>query len=165
VEAAGRLTAYQSYGAVIARAAAERSGKPVESLTQWDLALADVYTPSPVPISDAVHTILAAEQPMGSAYAREFGQLFDPAAGRFELCEAKTCDQTGFSVGFSGATSGLFYGGYNGTVASMRTIAHEGAHAVHRQLMNENQPVADYNEGPHFLFESFAIFNELLLLD
>jgi len=31
--------------------------------------------------------------------------------------------------------------------------------------MNENQTLAVYNEGPHFVFESFAIFNELLLLD
>ena len=31
--------------------------------------------------------------------------------------------------------------------------------------MNEHQPLAAYNAGPGFLFESFAIFNELLLLD
>jgi oligoendopeptidase F len=30
--------------------------------------------------------------------------------------------------------------------------------------MNEHQPLAVYNEGPHFVFESFAILNELLLL-
>jgi oligoendopeptidase F len=31
--------------------------------------------------------------------------------------------------------------------------------------MNGNQPRAVYNTGPHFMFESFAIFNELLFLD
>ena len=31
--------------------------------------------------------------------------------------------------------------------------------------MNLSQPIAAYNDGPHFMFESFAIFNELLLLD
>jgi oligoendopeptidase F len=31
--------------------------------------------------------------------------------------------------------------------------------------MSEHQPFSSYNEGPHFVFESYAIFNELLLLD
>jgi len=36
---------------------------------------------------------------------------------------------------------------------------------VHRQLMNGNHVLPAYAEGPHYLFESFAIFSEFLLLD
>ena len=158
-------SAYQRYGDIVARAAADRLGKPQQSVRAWDLDAADAYRPAPLPIERALPLVLTAERPMGSEYATQFEQLFDPAAGRFELCEDKRCDRTGFSVGFSGMQSGLFYGGYEGRTDNIRAIAHEAGHAVHRQLMNLGQPVAAYNEGPHFLFESFAIFNELLFLD
>ena len=114
---------------------------------------------------EAVPIILAAVQPMGPEYAAQFARLFDPASHRVEWCRDSQCDDTGFSVGYAGLTSGLFYGDYQGSVTSLRAVAHEAGHAVHRQFMSENQPIAVYNEGPHFMFESFAIFNELLLLD
>jgi oligoendopeptidase F len=102
---------------------------------------------------------------MGLDYVKQYARLFDPAEHRVEWCREPRCDQTGFSVGFAGVTSGLFYGAYRGDTDSIRAVAHEAGHAVHRQFMNENQPLAIYNSGPHFVFESFAIFNELLLLD
>ena len=102
---------------------------------------------------------------MGRIYAQEYERLFDPKAHRVEWCHAPGCDDTGFSVGYAGVTSGLFYGNFTGSTDSMRAVAHEAGHAVHRQFMNESQPRAVYNSGPHFLFESFAIFNELLFLD
>jgi oligoendopeptidase F len=92
-------------------------------------------------------------------------RLFDPASHRVELCESDKCDHTGFSVGFAGSTSALFYGSYDGTTNRIRAVAHEAGHAVHREFMNENQPIAAYNSGPNFVSESFAIFNEFLLLD
>jgi oligoendopeptidase F len=77
------------------------------------------------------------------------------------------CDATGFSLGFAGLTSGLYVGGsyYDGTPHGVDVIAHEAGHAVHREFMAEHQPVAAYNTGPHWAFESFAIFNELLFYD
>ncbi|HEY1867866.1 MAG TPA: hypothetical protein VGG70_06175 [Candidatus Cybelea sp.] len=123
------------------------------------------YTPPPITISDAIPLILAAEQPMGADYAGAYMQLLDPSMHRFELCSAAECDDTGFSIGFSGLESGVFYGGYNGTTKTVRAVAHESGHAVHRQFMARHQPIAAYNRGPAFMFESFAIFNELLFLD
>jgi oligoendopeptidase F len=102
---------------------------------------------------------------MGGEYTTAFAQLFAPARGRVEWCREPHCDDTGFSVGFSGVESGLFFGAYRGDTNSVRALAHEAGHAVHRQFMNQNQPIAPYNLGPHFVFESFAIFNELLLLE
>ena len=59
----------------------------------------------------------------------------------------------------------LFVGNFGGTYKDMSVIAHEGGHAVHRALMGANKVRPIYAEGPHYLFESFAIFNELLLAD
>lgn len=150
---------------VIAQQAARRLNMPIGSMHAWDLALADSYHPAPTPFPDAVRDVLAAVTPMGAEYAGQYDALFAPQNHRVEWCHAKTCDPAGFSVGFLGSTSGLFYGAYRGTTDNIRAVAHEAGHAVHRQFMNENQPLAVYNRGPHFLYESFAIFNGFLLED
>ena len=59
----------------------------------------------------------------------------------------------------------FFSGGFAGRYDDVRVLAHESTHAVHRQLMNSNHVPPAYAEGPHYLFESFAIFSELLLAD
>lgn len=122
-------------------------------------------SPSPVPVAAAIPMILAAEQPMGETYAAAYRRLLDPRSGRLDVCTGEHCDAAGFSVGYSGVESMVFYGKFDGSLNAMRALAHESGHAVHRAFMSEGQPIAAYNEGPHFLFESFAIFNELLFLD
>lgn len=165
LEAVRASGTYKRYEAVVANAAAHQLGIPLADLHPWDLARADQYQPPPFRFPDAVAVILQAVRPVGPEYSGQFARLFDPASHRVELCTSETCDHTGFSVGYSGSTSGLFYGSYRGDTNSVRATAHEAGHAVHRQFMNEDQPLAVYNDGPHFLSESFAIFNELLLLD
>ncbi|HYL26425.1 MAG TPA: M3 family metallopeptidase [Candidatus Nitrosotalea sp.] len=123
------------------------------------------FTPPNIGIAGALALILAAEQPMGTQYAGAYAQLLNPANRRLEICTAPECDATGFSVGFAGVESGVFFGGYNGTVRNVRALAHESGHAVHRQFVSQGQPIAAYNRGPSFMFESFAIFNELLFID
>jgi oligoendopeptidase F len=123
------------------------------------------FTPPARSIADAIPVILAAEQPMGAEYASAYAALLDPQNGRLEICNAAHCDDTGFSLGFAGLDSAVFFGGYDGSVNDVRAVAHESGHAVHREFMSRNQPIAACNDGPHFMFESFAIFNELLFLD
>jgi oligoendopeptidase F len=156
---------YERYIAVLASIASQRLQVAPAALHAWDLDRIDRYTPPRVPLPAALRLILAAEKPMGAEYASQFARLFDPSSGRLEWCRSATCDKAGFSVGYAGLVSGLFYGSYTGDVDSMRAVAHEAGHAVHRELMAENQPLAVYNDGPKFMFESFAIFNELLFLD
>jgi len=163
--AVGRSDAYSNYQSVVAGAAALKLHVAKTELRASDLDASDTYAPPRMSFPDAVSLILAATKPMGVEYARQYAQLFDPAAHRVMWCHEDKCDDTGFSVGYAGLVSGLFYGKFDGSVNSVRGVAHEAGHAVHRQFMNENQPLAVYNEGPHFVFESFAIFNELLLLD
>ena len=102
---------------------------------------------------------------MGAEYTGAYAELLNPANRRLEICAAPECDDTGFSVGFLGSESGVYFGGYDGTTAKARALAHESGHAVHRQFMGTHQRIAAYNRGPAFMFESFAIFNELLFLD
>ena len=104
---------------------------------------------------------------LGKKYQAEFDGLLDPANGRADIMPGGAPNRYGggFSIGFPGSTSILFFGRYDGTFKDLSVIAHEGGHAVHRQLMTEGSVSPSYDHGPHFLFESFAIFNELLLAD
>jgi len=146
-------------------AAVARSDAYARYRTAQRAAPSPVVSPSPMAVGEVIPSILAAEKRMGDEYATAYAALLDQAQGRLELCNVPHCDVTGFSVGASGSVSAEYYGGFDGSVNSARALSHEAGHAVHRQFMNLHQPIAAYNDGPHFMFESFAIFNELLFLD
>jgi oligoendopeptidase F len=156
---------YRRYVAVLAAAASRRMHLAPAALHAWDLEQTDAYQPGRVAFPEALRLILAAEGAMGAEYAGQYARLFQPSSGRIEWCRSQACDRTGFSVGYAGLVSGVFYGSYGGDLDSMRAVAHEAGHAVHEELMAEHQPLAIYNTGPKFMSESFAIFNELLFLD
>ena len=165
LQAVRRSDAWTRYAAVVAAAAARRLQVAPEAVKPWDMDAADAWQPAPVAFADAVPLVLAADRRAGSEISGQFERLFDLANARVDWCHAPACDDAGFSLGAAGATSGLFYGAFDGSTNSLRALAHEAAHAVHRQFMSEHQPIARYNDGPKFMFESFAIFNELLFLD
>jgi oligoendopeptidase F len=157
--------AWANYTTLVASATARRLGVPPDRVTPWQMEGDGSWHAQPVALPEALERILAAEREVGPAYADQFERLLDPASARVDWCRGPSCDDVGFSVGAPGATSALFYGAYDGGIDSVRAVAHEAAHAVHRQLMSEHQPIAAYQSGPKFIFESFAIFNELLVLD
>jgi oligoendopeptidase F len=137
---------------------------PPDQVRAWQLQeVAD--KPAPIAFPDAIQLILAGEKPMGREYSDQYDRLLARGGGRVEWCRSAHCDATGFSFGFSGVESGLFYGAYDGTTNTVCATAHESGHAVHRQLMAEHQVLPVYQSGPSFLNESIAIFNELLALD
>ncbi|MGA2376419.1 MAG: M3 family metallopeptidase [Candidatus Sulfotelmatobacter sp.] len=134
----------------------------------WDLsAPAPGFTPPITSLSDARGLFHEAFAGLGKDYQAAFDALLDPANGRADIMPGGAPNRytSGFSVGHAGSTSMLFYGRYDGTFKDLSVIAHEGGHAVHRQLMTANAVSPSYAEGPHFLFESFAEFNELVLAD
>jgi oligoendopeptidase F len=104
---------------------------------------------------------------LGSEYQAEFDALLDPKNGRADIIPGGAANRYGggFSIGSSDSTSILFFGRYDGTFKDLSVIAHEGGHAVHRQLMTTSRVPVPYEHGAHFLFESFAAFNELVLAD
>jgi oligoendopeptidase F len=91
----------------------------------------------------------------------------NPANGRADIMPGGAPNRytSGFSIGFTGSTSMLFFGRYDGTFKDLSVIAHEGGHATHRELMTTHGVRPLFALGPSFLFESFAVFNELLLAD
>jgi oligoendopeptidase F len=165
LEAVRTSDAYRRYHDVVLRQAAKRLKRSLGAMRPWDAQAADNYEPPRIPVSKAITLILAAEREMGPTYAAAYRNLLDPARHRFEVCDSASCDDTGFSVGFAGIASGLFLGDYDESVNRARALAHEAGHAVHREFMREHQPTAVYNVGPNWMFESFAIFNELLFYD
>ncbi len=132
----------------------------------WDLS-ADGFAPPITTLAEARSIYHEAFAGLGSEYQSAFDAMLDPANGRADIIPGGGPNRYGggFSIGSTGNPSILYYGRYDGTFKDLSVIAHEGGHAVHRQLMSDNHVLPAYMNGPHFLFESFAAFNELVLAD
>ncbi len=122
-------------------------------------------TIAPIPFADARRMIAEGLQPLGADYTGRFAQLLDPANGRLDLSGGAHRAHTGTSISVYDAPVALYFSGYDGTLRAAETIAHEGGHAIHRELMNAGGSPIYEREGPHYLFEGFAEFNEMLVLD
>lgn len=132
----------------------------------WDIsARANANELPRFDIGQASRIIREALSPLGLEYGNELASLLNPANGRMDIVPDKKRRGGGFSKGFPGVTTVFFSGGFTGYYNDMRVLTHESTHAVHRQLMKNNHVLPAYAKGPHYLFESFAIFNELLLPD
>lgn len=133
----------------------------------WDLSAPDPGLTLPtIQLSEARSIFHETFFGLGEEYQAAFDSLIDAANARADILPggAENRYGGGFSLG-SGRTTILFYGRYDGTFKDLSVIAHEGGHAVHRQLMNDSGVLRSYKGGPNFLSESFAEFNELLLAD
>jgi oligoendopeptidase F len=131
--------------------------------------MADLGQSAPPPprytIDDANAIIRNVLKPLGPDYERELAALLNPANGRMDIVPGDHRKRGGFSRGFIGTESVFYSVGFAGSYNDLRILTHESTHAIHRQLMNRNQVLPAYAEGPHYLFEAFAIFSEFLLPD
>jgi oligoendopeptidase F len=153
---------YRRYEQILAEHAARKLGIPSILSAEQDFA----YTPSPqIFLAEGRQLILDSFQPLGPDYTRRFADLLDPANGRLDLTGGSNRAHTGTSITAYDAPVAFYFSGYDGSLKSVSTIAHEGGHAIHRELMNASGIPVYERTGPHYLFEGFAIFNELLLLD
>jgi oligoendopeptidase F len=171
-ETRGLLASMAQHGDVARRYESIRSEDVERSYHQsaraWDMSAPEPGFTLPITsLPEARSLFHEAFAGMGPEYQAEFDALLDPSNGRSDILPGGTANRYGggFSVGFPGTTSMLFYGRYDGIFKDLSVIAHEGGHAVHRQLMTENGVPQSYAQGPNFLFESFAEFNELVLAD
>jgi len=155
---------YKHYQQIRAGEISKRFGYPDVNL--WDLTASAPGGSVPrFNIDQASSIIREALAPLGDEYGRQLSLLLNPANGRMDIVPGDNRQSGGFSEGFPGIPSVFFSSGFEGYYNDMRILTHESTHAIHRQLMNENSVQPVYAEGPHFLFESFAIFNEFLLPD
>ena len=140
-------------------------GTPMQA---WDLTAPDPGLVLPVtPLADTGRVFHDALSGLGAEYQQAFDALLNPSNGRADILPGGAPNRytAGFSIGFTGGTSMLFFGRYDGTFKDLSVIAHEGGHAIHRTLMTAHVTRPLYAQGPSFLFESFAVFNELVLAD
>ena len=133
----------------------------------WDILPTTVSGGAPprFPIAEARQIVTKALAPLGPHFGAALAQLLDPKNGRLDVVSGEHRASGGFSQGFIGVDSVFFTGGYDGSYNDLRVLTHEATHAVHRQLMSESGVSPLYADGPHFLFESFASFSEMLLAD
>ena len=161
-EVQAEAPAYRHYQEVLAKHAAWKLGVPQALSTEVNLASGKA---SVIPFTEARRLILDALQPLGMDYTSRFAALLDPANGRLDLAGGTHRADTGTSIDAYDAPTALYLSGYDGSLRNVSTIAHEGGHAIHRELMNVGGTPVYERSGPHYVYEGFAIFNELLLLD
>ena len=157
-----QASVYKSYEALVADHAAKKLGVPSTLSTEQDVSPGK---PRPISFPQAEKLILEAFAPLGPDYTKRFSQLLDPANGRLDLTGGSHRARTGTSIGVYDGPVAFYYGGYDGSLPSVAVIAHEGGHAIHRELMNAGGIPVYERDPPHFLSEGIAVFNELLLLD
>lgn len=131
----------------------------------WDASLPMGFTWQPLPFAKVRPLILDALAPLGKEYTNHFDDLLNPANGEMEIAGGPNRVNENTSVGFIGVPESLYMKNYNGTLGDVSRLIHEGGHAIHEQLMSDNQIVPTYKYGPGIMYEAYAMFNELLLLD
>jgi oligoendopeptidase F len=153
---------YRRYEQVRAEHTAKALSVSAPLADEQDIASAGA---NQISLAEAREMVLASLKPLGRDYTQRFTALLDPANGRLDLEGGTHRAETGTSISAYDAPTALYYEGYQGSLRDVSKITHEGGHTIHRELMNSSGLPVYEREGPHYLFESYAIFNELLLLD
>lgn len=96
---------------------------------------------------------------LGASYALELGKLLDPKNGRLDIVGGAKRRQGAFCCAYFG----YFMDNYQGFLDDVSTMAHEAGHAIHFQLVKNARGSEFFGEGPSYMTESFAMFNEWLL--
>lgn len=112
--------------------------------------------------------IVDAARAFDTAYGAEFAALLDPASGRADLgLQGGGSRLPLFGAGsvYPIGTSTVYMQHYQGSLLDLIALAHESGHAVQAQLMYKAGVPMAYATGPGYFTESFARFQELLVLD
>jgi oligoendopeptidase F len=131
----------------------------------WDLS-APIGTTAPrFTIQQASTAVIAAAQPVGTAYVEELRALLDPRNGRLDIAPGPNrVDRPGFSTGLVGYPSTFYQGRFTGYVDDVVILAHEAGHAVQNMLMDRQGVLPRYANGPGYFTESFGVFAEFITL-
>ena len=128
-------------------------------LYQYDLVLDLVKDNHEYSIEEAQEVILKALEPLGKDYLKLFKKVFD---NRYiDYCQYKGKCSGGYSFGTLTNDSRILLS-FNGDLDSVSTIAHEGGHNVHNQLIGLNNKLQN-REKPSIVCEVASLTNECLL--
>lgn len=128
----------------------------------WDIELPPKDAEEPrFTAEKATETVVKALSPLGEKYLSELSALLDPKNGRLDIVGGPNRRQGAFcEAGF-----GFFQDNFQGYLSDISTLAHESGHAIHHRLVLLNRKGEMFSQGPPYLTESFAMFNEYLLRD
>jgi oligoendopeptidase F len=128
----------------------------------WDIEIppADMEEPMFTAV-EAMEAVKKALAPLGPKYGDELAKLLDPKNGRLDIVGGSFRKQGAFcEAGF-----GFFQDNFQGFLGDVGTLAHESGHAIHHRLVLLNRGGEMFSQGPPYLTESFAMFNEYLFKD
>jgi oligoendopeptidase F len=131
----------------------------------WDMFLPLDYSWQPMPYQKVKELILNSFRPLGSSYQSSFAWLLDPANGALDIAGGAGRMTENTAVGYPGVPTALYMKSYQGGLSEVLRLSHEGGHAIHAQLMSDQHIIPSYSSGPSYLFEAYAMLNELLVLD
>lgn len=98
----------------------------------------------------------------GPAYSADLAALLDPSNGRLDVVKGEKRVPGAFAWGYYGAPFVFYSYGYRGYFDDVLTLAHEGGHVVHYDLIWQNKVLPVYSNGPQYFTESFAFLNEFV---
>ncbi|MCU0611442.1 MAG: M3 family metallopeptidase [Candidatus Eisenbacteria bacterium] len=138
----------------------------LDTVFLWDMSLLPPGVEHPRwTITEASQVLLDALGMFGEEYRSELASLLDPANGRLDLVSGPNREPGAFAWGYHGAPWQFFSFSYEGFYGDLATLAHEGGHAVHYKLIYNHGVPPLVSDGPSYLTESAAIFNEILVTD
>jgi len=149
--------AYQSW-----RAAQIERDYGIAKAAVWDMDLPlKGAEPPRFTADEGVKLTLDSLSVLGPEYSHELGLLLDPRNGRMDIVGGPKRGQGAFCEGYFG----YFMDNYQGLLDNVATMAHESGHAIHYRLVANHRGSLLLAEGPAYMTESFAMFNEWLVRD
>jgi len=154
------LPTYQSYQRFRMEEAKKLNGGKEAEIWDMDRQAPGAELPR-YTATDGCALVLDSLSVLGPEYGAELGKLLNPANGRLDIVGGP-----GRMAGaFTEANFGFYMDTYEGYLENVSTLAHESGHAIHAQLVLNHRGSLMFHDGPGYMTESFAMFNEWLLRD
>ncbi|MBF0406497.1 MAG: M3 family oligoendopeptidase [Candidatus Riflebacteria bacterium] len=128
----------------------------------WDMEMPPKGAKEPRFTGDTGTKVLTdALKNLGATYSAEISKFVDPKEGFIDIVGGKKRRQGAFCYG----CFAFFMDNYQGFLNDVSTLAHEGGHAIHYKLVKNNKGSIMFGDGPNYMTESFAMFNEWVVRD
>ncbi|MBF0546610.1 MAG: M3 family oligoendopeptidase [Candidatus Riflebacteria bacterium] len=98
---------------------------------------------------------------LGATYSVEIKKFLSPEEGHIDLVGGPKRQQGAFCNG----CFGFYMDNFQGYIDDVSTMAHESGHNIHYQLAKNKNGSIMFGDGPNYMTESFAMFNEWVVRD
>lgn len=135
----------------------------IDPVEPWDMEVVPADFKRPQFTIDQTTAILKQTLAFhGEKYSADLAALLDPANGRLDIVKGERRVPGAFAWGYYGSPFVFYSYGYRGYFDDLLTLAHEGGHVVHYDLIWQNKILPVYASGPQYFTESFAFLNEFV---